>query len=71
MKAARQALRQMERLGWSSPTAQFCPTCRRATIQRGGGEWCRWCRGWVEVLVIYKGQEQGSGVMRVLGSYRP
>ena len=70
MQAARLALRQMERLGRSSRTGTFCPTCYRATIRREGGEWCRWCRGWIADVAIYKSQEQVSGVVRALVSHR-
>lgn len=70
-ETARRGLRRTEGLGRSSPTAAFCPTCRRATIRRPSGEWCRWCRGWVSELAIYQGTESVQRTLRVVGGYHP
>lgn len=69
-ETARRGVRRMESLGRSSPTAAFCPTCRRATIRRDGGEWCRWCRGWIGDISLYQGTERVQGILRVLGGWR-
>lgn len=70
-EAARRGLHRAERTGLSSPTAAFCPTCRRATIHRTSGEWCRWCRGWISDLAVYQGTDRVQHVIRVVGGYRP
>jgi hypothetical protein len=69
VEAARRGLRRMERKARSSPTAEFCPGCRRATIRRQGGEWCRWCRDFIrEVPLSYQVETRVSTNVRVLGN---
>lgn len=58
----------MRKKGMSSPTAAFCPSCRRATIGRVGGEWCRWCRDFVrDAAIVYSPESKSYGTVRVLG----
>jgi ribosomal protein L37AE/L43A len=46
------ARRELERQERWTDTAALCPECGRPTIRRIGGEWCRWCRGYIVELVL-------------------
>lgn len=46
------AMRERARQESWTETAALCPECNLPTIHRIGGEWCRWCRGFIEEITL-------------------